>query len=367
MKEIQEIILAHDHANAAGLKTALATVVKVEGSAYRREGARMLISENGTLTGAISGGCLEGDALRRALQVMSSGRATVVAYDSRDDDHQIGLQLGCNGLIYLLIEPILAENEASIFLLKKLIGRRENAIAVTFFSLENRLKTAVGTKFIFFENEEISIQPIDNQLVALIKKTFFNKKTAIETLFFDEKETDVLLEFLPPAPALIVFGAGNDVQPLVKMAAILGWSISVIDGRPKLATKTRFPEATMVLVANSEAALTQIPSDEQTFFLLMTHNYRYDFEILRQLLLRKTKYVGILGPRKKTEQMMEELNTQFLDNQLVIPENCFSPIGLDLGGDTPENIALSILAEIQAVLFGRNGAHLRDRKTPIHA
>src|SRR5215210_7914716 len=148
MKEIMDIISAFDKAQSEGKQTALATVVHVEGSSYRKQGARMLIAEDGELTGAISGGCLEGDALRKALFVMQEKKARLVVYDtSNEDDVEVGFQLGCNGIIQVLIEPIRDTLNSPISLLKELISNRQDAVLVTLFSL-NRNVTQLGTCFL---------------------------------------------------------------------------------------------------------------------------------------------------------------------------------------------------------------------------
>lgn len=377
-KELAEITAAFDLATAAGKRTALATVVKVDGSAYRREGARMLIDERGQLTGAISGGCLEGDALRKALHVITRQKPMLVTYDSTDGEHEIGLQLGCNGVVHILIEPI--DNQLvthPILFFKQLFERRENAVLATFFSFEKRGNEQPGTRFLFFENGKMAGETtnfsLPEQLDLAVKKVFSEKKSAFQNVDFEEKNWTVFLEFLPPPPSLVIFGAGNDVRPLVCFSKILGWQTTVIDGRPQLARPERFPEANRVFVAKPEAALDQIMADERTFFLLMTHNYNYDLAVLRGLFSQKTKYIGLLGPRKKFDRMLDDLHAQNIparpaggDFQEDSLKNIFSPIGLDLGGDSPESIALAIVSEIQAVISGRGGGFLRERNEPIH-
>ncbi len=370
MKELREIAAAFDRATAEGKKTALATVVKVDGSAYRREGARMLIDETGQLTGAISGGCLEGDALRKALHVIARQKPMLVTYDSSDDDHQIGLQLGCNGIVHILIEPI--DNQAvahPVSFLKTILGQRKSAILATFFSLENKKGDQPGTRFLCFEGGLIEGQiegmtqshPLNIPLNNAVENVFLEKKSAFLNLDFDGKPSTVFLEFLPPPPMLVIFGAGNDVQPLVDFSKILGWETTVVDGRPQLARAERFPAAGCVFVARPAAALAQIVADESTFFLLMTHNYNYDLAVLRELIFQKTTYIGILGPRKKFQRMLDDLRAQNIDVQEDSLKNIHSPIGLDLGGGTPESIALAIVAEIQAVVSGRGGGFLRNQ------
>jgi xanthine/CO dehydrogenase XdhC/CoxF family maturation factor len=175
------------------------------------------------------------------------------------------------------------------------------------------------------------------------------------------------VEFIPPPPAVVIAGAGNDVLPLVEMMAMLGWQTTVVDGRPHYATSRRFGKADKVLVARPNEVLNQVNTDAQTLFLLMTHNYNYDLALLRELVTKGFGYIGILGPRKKLDRMLEELRTGGMtldDEQLAA---IHSPVGLDIGAETAEEIAVSIVAEISLVLSGGTGGSLKEKAAPIHS
>ena len=244
MKEIKDIIRAFDEALQQGKQTALATVVHVEGSSYRRPGARMLITEDGELTGAISGGCLEGDALRKALLVMSKQKSMLVTYDTMDeDDAKLGIGLGCNGVIQVLIEPInVADLYNPVQLLKAAAAKREKAVLITLFSLENKSDAQRGTCLLLQGDGHVQgdiavLKPVltgDGMQVLTGGQSLFRKYVS------EGKSVTAFIELIEPAVSLVVFGAGNDVMPLVAMAEILGWEITVIDGRPNYAKKERF-------------------------------------------------------------------------------------------------------------------------------
>jgi xanthine dehydrogenase accessory factor len=371
MKEIKDILAAYERAIADGKKTALATVVHVEGSSYRRPGARMLVTDDGMLTGAISGGCLEGDALRKALLAITENRNKLVTYDTTDeDDAKFGVQLGCNGIVHILFEPINSQVAINpISLLQLAQEKRSDVLVCTVFSL-NQQASQPGTQFLYRDAAFASIKAanpeIRKQLLEDLEYALANKETTFRNIQFDNEEFTAFIEHIPPALALFVFGAGNDVLPLVQIAKILGWEVTVIDGRRTHLNLERFPSATLKL-KKAESALEELTFDRQTAAVLMTHNYNYDLEVLAQLSNSSCPYIGVLGPKKKMDRMLDEL----ADVGKKIDESSlakvYSPVGLDLGAETAEEIALSISAEIKAVLSGKNAQLLRNKEQPIHS
>jgi xanthine/CO dehydrogenase XdhC/CoxF family maturation factor len=371
MKELHDILAAHKIAQAQGLQTALATVVLVEGSAYRRAGARMLITETGQLTGAISGGCLEGDALRKARLVMAQQQPMLVTYDTMDDDDaKLGVGLGCNGIIHILIEPI-QPNEANnpLALLAKALSKRQNAVLVTLFSLQNRKAVQPGTCLLLTKSDIID-SPLSNDALKtnLIAdaQTVFNTRASATKTYFGDAEYIGFVEYIKPVIALVIVGAGNDAIPLSKMAAVLGWDTTIVDGRANYALTERFPDATRIIVAKPEQVISQIQIDESTVMVLMTHNYNYEIALLKQILPIGLNYIGMLGPKKKLDRMLAELEeggASITQQQL---QNVYGPVGLDIGSESPEEIALSIVAEIKAVLSGRKGYPLKQKAAAIH-
>jgi xanthine dehydrogenase accessory factor len=369
-KEIIDILNAFKIAQREGRQTALATVVLVEGSSYRRPGARMLVEDNGKMTGAISGGCLEGDALRKALLVMTEKKSRLVTYDTMDDDDaKLGVGLGCNGIIQVLIEPIdVANPDNPIQYLKAINEKRQNSVLVTLFSLQDKKNPQYGTCLLLKEDKTIidSTSVLKDILIADANEALINQTSSFKNYVSENHNLTAFIEMIKPPVSVIIIGAGNDVMPLVDMADILGWETTVVDGRANYAKQERFVSACQVLVSKPENVLNQITIDEQTVFVLMTHNYNYDIAMLRQLLKRNVVYAGMLGPKKKLERMLDELKEEGMiltEEQLSI---IYSPVGVDIGAETAEEIALSILTEIKAMFAGRQVQSLRSNKEVIH-
>ena len=370
-REIADIINAFKEAHRAGRQTALATVVHVEGSSYRRPGARMLVEDNGKITGAISGGCLEGDALRKALLVIHQQQNKLVTYSTLDeDDVKFGVQLGCNGIVHILFEPIDAtQADNPIALLEKCASQRRPAVLVTLFSLKNFYGLQPGT--CFFSDGLSTVNLLEGQALAstIQQEAISVLQNGSSSLLQDypEYELTAFIELLQPPVSLVLVGAGNDAMPLVDLATVLGWQTTVMDGRATHANKQRFSKAYQVIVGKPADVIDKISIDERTFVVLMTHNYNYDLAALELLLQRKCRYIGTLGPRKRLQKLLDELD----QNGVVITEeqrnSIHGPIGLDIGAEGAEEIALSILAEIKAVLADRQGGFLRDRPDVIHA
>ena len=364
MKEIRAIVKAFDAAILAGKQCALATVVKVEGSAYRRAGARMLITVDGELTGTISGGCLEGDALRKARLVMTQHKPMLVTYDTMDDDDaKFGVGLGCNGIIHILIEPLFAEKSGCpINLFKAFLNRREAVVLVTLFSLENRQAVQPGTCLLIKKDDAVIGEgtPFDFEgiLVADGVEVLGIGKSTIKEYQAGIAYT-AFIEFMPPNISLLIVGAGNDAIPVMEYAAILGWDITLIDGRANYAVETRFPKVNRIIVAKPEQALTDVVFDERTVVILMTHNFNYDKAMLQQLLPLNLVYIAALGPRKRLERMLTEIAGEGMEINSQWLKNIYGPAGLDIGSENADEIALSIIAEIKAVLQGRVGTSLR--------
>jgi len=370
MKEIRDIIKAFDESQKLGKQTALATVVHVEGSSYRRPGARMLIEDDGQLTGAISGGCLEGDALRKALLVMTEKRSRLVTYDTMDDDDaKFGVGLGCNGIIQVLIEPIDEESPNNpIKFLKAINEKRQQSVLVTLFSLEDKKDPQYGTCLLVKEDKTIidTTHVLKDVLIHDAEEVMINQASSFKNYISNDHNLTAFIEVIKTPVSVIIIGAGNDVIPLADMADILGWETTVIDGRANYAKKERFASACQVLVSKPEQVLDQIEIDERTVFLLMTHNYNYDKAMLKQLLQKNVTYIGMLGPKKKRERILDEFKDEglvFTEQQLSV---LHSPVGLDIGAETSEEIALSILAEIKAMFANKDVQSLRKIKEVIH-
>jgi xanthine dehydrogenase accessory factor len=369
MTELQRLFLAYDQHRAAQRPCALATVVEVLGSAYRRPGARMLVTEDGELTGAISGGCLEGDARQRARRAIFQGEPALVTYDTRDeDDPRHGLGPGCQGVVRILLEPLdFANPDNPLELLRGFAQHPTPAVLATVFETDaSGLKAAVGQRILLSETGVVRGTPLlAAPLAEAAHATLTQGQPQILTLATDAGPVRASLEVLTPPLRLVVYGAGNDAQPLVHLAASLGWHITVVDGRPNLATTNRFPEAAEVRIVPVRELETATP-DPLAYHVLLSHNYAYDLAALQTLLASPAPYIGLLGPRLKAQRLLDELDTFSTEQVQLLRERLHSPIGLDLGSETPEEIALCIVAEIQAQRSQRQARPLRERAGTVH-
>lgn len=371
MKEIRNIILEYGKLAKAQRPAVLATLVHLEGSSYRRPGARMLVSDTGAITGAISGGCLEGDALQKALLVMSQQQSRIVTYDTMEDDDAFGVGLGCNGIIHVLMEPVRTDDRMNpAELLRKATAVRQKSVLVTLFRLGDKKGGQPGTCLLLDESGNVTSNLQDERLKQTIledaKEVMRNEKSAFLNYRKEEMAMTAFIEYLPPGIALVVVGAGNDAIPLVGMADILGWDLRIVDGRASHARKERFTAACQVLVSRPEDVLAQIPIDPQTVFVLMTHNYNFDKAMLKELVRKDIRYIGMLGPGKKLRKMLEEIRHEGQDITEDQLRKIHSPVGLDIGAEHAEEIALAILAEIKSVLSDKPGGSLRLSADFIH-
>ena len=347
----------------------MATVVDVRGSSYRLPGARMLIDENGNSLGTISGGCLEADVLERARKVLQTGTPQVITYDTRDNENSLfGLQMGCNGIIRVLLET--GRDNHLIEFVKSCFAERRSGVIATLIAAPENSASPLGTRY-FYDNENLaeidSSEPeFSDELKSAAREVLESKRSCCAIFQTPDGEVEFFVELIAPPISLFVFGAGFDARPVADFAKDLGWRVSVIDHRSAFATGERFPNANEVIILPSENLQGNLVLDENSAAVVMTHNYNRDREILSFLLASKACYVGALGPKRRTEKLLEELNvegTNFSAEQL---EKLFAPVGLDIGANTPEAIALSIIAEIQSVLNHREGGFLRRRKSSIY-
>ncbi len=367
MKELAVILEKYKELEKNNQSAVLATVVDVVGSGYRRPGARMLIDENGFGIGTVSGGCLEADVLERAKKVLETGEPTVITYDTTKDENSLfGLGMGCRGIVRILLEKTLDNNLFEFF--QKCFDSRQKVCIATCIdapippdskSIGKRLfYDAIGTPLNSEYNDDYRAELLTDVLTVLNSNKSFTQIYQIS-----HGEIEFFIEVLNPPLNLLLFGAGHDALPLVKFAKEIGWRVTAIDHRAAFANAERLPEADEIIVSHSEDLSDNLFQDESSVAVVMTHNYDRDREILRRLLNSKCRYIGALGPKKRTEKLLEEIGETFSDEQFA---KLHAPIGLDIGADTPEAIALSIVAEIQSVLNNRNGGFLRNRKGSIY-
>jgi xanthine/CO dehydrogenase XdhC/CoxF family maturation factor len=368
MKEQKAIVEAFQKLDLSQRKVALATVVKVRGSSYRSPGARMLITDDGKWVGSISGGCLEGDALRKARHVMHEHKPLTVTYDTREESNQnLGIGLGCNGVIDVLIEPVDASVDHNpIKLFQDLITIQQPVALATVFSSsanigEKLLMTGDHQKHVRFTNDELNKQVSDD--LALL---FKNNKSTAKEYQVGEETIEIFIELIQPSISLILFGGGFDARPVSQLAKSLGWEVVVTDECVAHIAPVFFPAADKLSLCQREFIDRDFKITPYTACVLMSHNYEYDRDVLKKLLKSETPYIGILGPRKRFDKMLDEFSAQGITLSGEDHHRIHSPIGLDIGAETPDEIALSIIAEVQGKFSYRSGGFLKYRNAPIH-
>ncbi|HVF40289.1 MAG TPA: XdhC family protein [Gemmatimonadaceae bacterium] len=347
----------------------LATVVRVTGSSYGGVGARMVVRVDGTTVGVVSGGCLETDLADQARIAHQTGKPALVTYDTRaDDDAAWGLGLGCNGMIEVLLEPLSPVEAAAVGrLLEQALAAQSACILATVINAEP-LSPAMSSHVVF-DGETITTTGDwgdRNLLKVLGAKVSEALAEGRRGLVREFGGVQVAFETVLPAVRLVICGSGPDVIPLVKLGSELGWYLTVVDHRPvEHAQAERFPDAIVVECRDASNLHETIRLTPRTGAVVMSHHFERDLEYVHSLLQSSVGYIGVLGPRARTERMIAELASRSGD-PLHGGERLFGPVGLDIGGDGPEAIALSIISEVSAVTSGRRGGHLRDRRSPLH-
>lgn len=370
MKELQDI-LKRVARFSKDEKAILATVVEVIGSGYRRAGARMLIDENGYSIGTVSGGCLEADVLERAKRVLQTGEAAVITYDTTQDESSVfGLGMGCRGVIRVLLEAATRDNR--IFdCFQNAVERRKREVAATLIStgaaqkIGGRVFYSAGADEFDFVSLPASFGDLSELKIDCRRVFDGGEKSAVKIYETERGAAEFFIERIEPPLNLLMFGAGFDALPVVRFAKELGWRVRVIDHRPAFANSERLPEADEIIGSRGEDLPEELFRDENAAAVIMTHNYERDREILFRLLNSNCCYIGALGPKSRTEKLIQELRGAGRAFDETNLKKLYAPIGLDIGSETPEEIALAVVAEIKTILSNRNGGFLRDRKSSI--
>lgn len=364
MNELNRIVDAYKATDFSKHKAALATVVKVVGSSYRSPGARMYITNDGRWVGSISGGCLEGDALRKSRKVMDSGIPQTITYDTMDDDNNsLGVGLGCNGIIHILLEPVNEEHNPIEFLQSYYDSETERALATVFESENSTF--SVGDKFLLESNVSLSESGLDQDIYEQLNQALGGQYSEAKEFNIDGKISSLFVEVFQPPVDLLIFGGGFDAQPVANFAHQLGWNVTILDECVAHLIPINFPDA-QLSGCHREDVTKNITIKSFSAAVLMSHNFYYDTEVLKQLLPTDIKYIGVLGPKKKGEKMYEELDKQGITLSKSDYDRIHNPIGLDIGAETPEEIAFSILAEIKAKFSSRSSGFLKYKAGPIH-
>ena len=332
--EFKTIVESYLLAKKQGLKSVLATVVDLDGSSYRKPGVRMLILENEKMIGAVSGGCVEKDILRQSESVFKTGHPKMMTYDGR-------YRLGCEGVLYILIEPF--NPEIKFFdEFKNCLKDRDS------FKIKSYYSKTIG------EHESIgSVVSLKNNAYSISKYFKINE----DTLVFEEQ--------LKPCFKLMIFGAEHDAVQLCKLAHYSGWEVTVISGPLESKTMSGFPGATAFFSVSPDAL--EINSiDNQTAVILMTHNFSNDLKYLLELKDSKPAYLGILGPSKRREKLLSQFLEYCPDVEESFIENINAPAGLNIGAETPQEIAISIVSEILSIVRNQVPKFLKEKAGRIH-
>ncbi|NJB69869.1 xanthine/CO dehydrogenase XdhC/CoxF family maturation factor [Saonia flava] len=331
--ELKKIVQTYIKAQDSGLKAVLATVVALEGSSYRRPGVRMLIMENGTFVGAVSGGCVEKEVFRQSESVFKTGIPKIMTYDGR-------YRLGCEGILYILIEPFAPKNDF-LEVFDKIIQERKSFKIASFFNQKDSMDAGYGSVF-KFEKEHFNLQP--NQT---------------------NKGFEAFEQKMEPCDKLIIIGAEHDAVQLCSYAALTGWEVTVVVTPMEEKDIAYFTGAKELIAASPEEYRPII--DEQTSVVLMTHSYVKDLKYLISLKETKPFYLGILGPSRRREKLLNEFLEYCPDISDVFFDNIHGPAGLDIGAETPQEIAISIMSEILSVLREKKPMKLKNKQGTIHS
>ncbi len=330
-----------------GLKNAtpgiLATVVATAGSTYRKPGARMLVMADGSYLGLLSGGCLEADLKLHAEQVLSTGEPRAIEYDMRGpDDVLFGVGAGCQGAMRVLLEPVGPGSRATAALLGVETATREGRPA-SLVVVHQSDDLPLGTYD--------AAPPLPARLIAAADRALEENRSYEPGFDTEERATRVFVQFLPPVPHLLICGAGPDAQPVAAAATALGWRVTVIDHRPHYTVADRFAGARVIL-ADAQQLPSVVDLRNCHAVVVMSHHLPSDVAYLRELAASTgPDYIGLLGPRARRERVAHEVGAAMgrLDSRL------FGPVGVDLGAETPEGIALAVISQIHALLAGRAG------------
>jgi xanthine/CO dehydrogenase XdhC/CoxF family maturation factor len=335
----------------------------------------MLVGETGSAIGTISAGCLERDVIEHALQALQTGQSRLLEYNTASTAEEMawGLGLGCGGTVRVLVEP-LAVSSLYIEALRRSLAAQADAVpavvATVYHCAPSGLSPAeaplaIGSRLFIDEEGRLSTDKMSNRaatrLEPEVRSVMAGGLPCTTLVEVEGVAAGLFIEALLPPISLIVFGAGPDALPVVELARELGWRTEVVDPQARPASRSRFAVADRVTLSRPEDVSAQVSITPRTITLLMSHNYSHDLEMLGYLLRSPARYIGVMGPRQRTERMLKELGAG-----PAIADRLHAPAGLDIGANGPREIALSIIAEMRAVLDGRSGGMLRERGGAIH-
>ncbi|MCI0778264.1 MAG: XdhC family protein [Chloroflexi bacterium] len=344
---MQEILADLDRWQSEGNKLALATLTRVRRSAPRLPGARLLVTRDGRMAGSISGGCVEGDVIERAMQVLESGESVVTEYGI-SDEQGFDVGLSCGGQIDVLIEPFVATDAWQA------VRDRVEAQQPAAFAIGLRPQSLLGRQMAIIDGVPVgSIDPaLDEEIAAEAARRIREGTAGTITTPWQDEEAEIFIDAFAPAQRLYIVGATQVAIPLVAMARTLGFRVIVVDARSVFATNDRFPDADELLREWPDEALAKRGLDEHSHVVVLTHDPKFDLPVLEIALRSKAAYIGAMGSRKTHAGRLEHLRGQGFSEEDL--DRIKSPIGLNIGGRAPEELALAILAEVVATRHGQS-------------
>lgn len=359
MNELERITREAATLQAEGSEYLLATVVRVAGSSYRRPGARMLVAGERWLSGCVSGGCLEGDVMLRGAHRSRDG-AVVVTYDSMTEDGESwGVGLGCNGIVDVLLEHVAPGAPHDALTFARACFRDEVAGTLVTVIRSTHAAAPVGARIALGPACELTRTVADPQLRHALEQVGRGPAGVIELA---ELGITVLVEAIAPSPQLFVLGSGHDAAPIVAIAQSIGMRVTVADRAIREASRFLTAHRMISTGGAFDRLGAEIDAALEPYVVIMHHQRDADREGLAVALASRARYIGVLGPARRTHELLGELGRTPGDDPRL-----HAPIGLDVGAETPEQIALAIVGEIQAVMRRRPGGMLRDRARALHA
>jgi xanthine/CO dehydrogenase XdhC/CoxF family maturation factor len=333
--ELKRIVKAFELAKGKRIKCVLATVVHVDGSSYRKPGVQMLITDDGKMTGAVSGGCVEKEVNRQAQEIFIKGIPKIMTYDGR-------YRLGCEGILYILIEPFMPdENWLREFW--DAISKRTSLVFRSYYRLEEGVDKAFGSTLSF------SSGPRE-------LRSGFRVSSTLESFEY----------ILNPCFKLVIIGTEHDAVKLCAFASLMGWEVTIVAPPAEQKSVSDFKGADQFINTDPEEFQTRA-IDSETAVILMTHNFAKDLAYLLALKKTKPAYLGLLGPANRREKLLDALIERYPEVSETYMDCIYGPAGLNLGSETPEEISISILSEILAVVREKEPILLKNKKGTIHS
>ena len=379
-KETTEIFSRLAALGTSGETAALATVVSIDGSAYRRPGAKLLIEDDGDTIGGVSAGCLEADVRLAARSVVATATSCLRHYDTGEEDLLWGLGLGCSGAVDIYVQPATSGPLATIAgrVVDLLAGDATVALATVVsdgpevgatIAIEFPIETPPGA-FPASVHGSLGSPDLDHRVAACARESHATGRSAVHRV----AGRQIFVELLTPPPHLLVFGAGSDARSLVAYASDVGFRVTLVDHREALLDPKWFPHGARRITARPDDESVVLPSAARSLAVVMMHSLAYDRGWIRRLLAAGVPYIGVLGPRRRTESILRGLRHDGSDTGAVggwtggaaNEDRVYGPVGLDLGADGPQQVAISIVAELLAITAKREPRHLSKRHDAIH-